>query len=66
MSVRGGIDRPLRVHVTGVHIWATLCRFDEFEHLGSYSGPFIPCERRLSISGILEIQGRGLWTGFLI
>ena len=66
--VRGGIDAcgsgsptPPRSYV---HISVTLCRFDDNMALASNSGPFIPCERRLAISGNLRIQGRGLWTGF--
>ena len=47
-------------------ILVTLCRSDQFEAGRSYLGPFIPMERRLEILEILEIQGRDLWTGFLI
>ena len=48
----------------GVHILVTLCRFDSFRGLGSFLGPFIPCERRLAILGNLEIQGREFGTAF--
>ena len=64
----GGIDpcgscsRP--PSTLDMYILVTLCRFDSFIGLRSFMGPFIPCERRLAISGFLEIQGRGLWTGF--
>ena len=45
-------------------ILATLCRFDSKYRAGSYSGPFIPCERRLANMEIWEIQGRAFRGGF--
>ena len=46
----GGIDRAAAVarprRPGNVHILVTLYRFDDFEAVRSYSGPFIPCERR--------------------
>ena len=50
----------------GVHILATLCRFDSFMDGRSYPGPFIPWERRLAYMEIREIQGRDIEAGFLI
>ena len=47
------------------YILVTLCRFDHKPELGSYLGPFIPCERRLAQMRILEIQGRAFATPFL-
>ena len=47
-------------HGPGVHILVTLCRFDHISMANAYSGPFIPCERRLAISLFLEIQGRDI------
>ena len=47
-----------------VHILVTLCRFDDKSGLEPNSGPFIPCERRLSIMEYLEIQGRDFRGGF--
>ena len=41
----------------GVHS-VTLCRFDDKSGREAKSGPFIPCERRLALEQILEIQGR--------
>ena len=43
----------------------TLCRFDDKPGPVAKIGPFIPCERRLAISNILEIQGRDFRAGFL-
>ena len=69
MPVRGGIvpcgsgDRPRATQI--VHIWVTLCRFDDKPWYGSYSGPFIPCQRRLADMEILGIQGRDFLAGFL-
>ena len=70
MISSGGID-PCgscdRTHpCTGVHILATLCRFDHKLSLGSKTGPFIPCERRMLNMEILEIQGRAFGAGFEI
>ena len=42
----------------------TLCRFDHIYLETSKPGPFIPCERRLALLGILEIQGRGFRAPF--
>ena len=69
MSVRGGIVRAAAVTVPPgilnlVSLLATLCRFDHNYPPGSYSGPFIPCERRRGYIEILEIQGRDFWTSF--
>ena len=50
MPCCGGIARAAVVTTAwvsgGVHM-VTLYRFDHKTGLGSYSGPFIPCERRL-------------------
>ena len=68
MLSSGGIDpcgsrRPSPYSPDSVHL-ATLCRFDHI-YLGTlYLGPFIPCERRLAIMRILEIQGRDYWSLF--
>ena len=59
MRCRGGI-----VTVPKVHILATLCRFDHIYTSGSYSGPFIPWERRPAYMEILRIQGRDFRAGF--
>ena len=48
-----------------VHIWTTLCRFDHKPMARPHLGPFIPCERRLAIREILEIQGRDFRDRFL-
>ena len=42
----------------------TLCRFDSKPTGQPKIGPFIPCERRLAIWEILEIQGRAFGTSF--
>ena len=55
------VTRPLghaRAHLV------TLCRFDDKPEVGSYSGPFIPCERRLDNMEISGIQGRDFRLGF--
>ena len=46
-------------------ILATLCRFDHYYRPEAKTGPFIPMERRLARSGILEIQGRAFLASFL-
>ena len=66
----GGIDpcgscsRPRAC--LSVYILVTLCRFDHKLVSRSYSGPFIPSERRHGQMEILRIQGRDIWTGFEI
>ena len=56
-------NRPPRVTICTQLV--TLYRFDDKLALAYKTGPFIPCERRLANTGILEIQGRVLWAGFL-
>ena len=60
MSVRGGMVRP---RVSG-DILVTLCRFDSKPLVEAKTGPFIPCERRLAVMEIWEIQGHDFWTSF--
>ena len=48
----------------GVYILVTLRRFDSFPWVEAYSGPFIPCERRLADPEIWEIQGRDFTLSF--
>ena len=58
----GSCDRPQTGRA--VYILATLCRFDSKHACRSYSGPFIPCERRLAYMEILRIQGRAFLASF--
>ena len=63
--VRGGIDdvRQLVTYYPRMAdgaLLATLCRFDDFSVVGSYSGPFIPWERRIAHMEISRIQGRDI------
>ena len=64
MSVRGGMSTvPVHPSTPDMHILVTLRRFDHKYCRRSYSGPFIPWERRLPIMEILEIQGHDFRTG---
>ena len=59
MQTCGGIDRAAAGNrATGSLEPVTLCRFDDKLSLRPNLGPFIPCERRLGLREILEIQGR--------
>ena len=63
MPVRGGIATLSRTR--SMTFLVTLCRFDHKVARKAKTGPFIPSERRLGHTEILEIQGRDLWTVFL-
>ena len=54
---------PIPRDTRGAHL-VTLCRFDELYWPEPLLGPFIPCERRLALLEILEIQGRDFIAGF--
>ena len=64
----GGIDacgsRDRTPATPDVHFLVTLRRFDDKPAPRSYSGPFIPCERRLRDMEIPGIQGRDIRAGF--
>ena len=61
MQTAGVCDRSQ----DGIH-WVTLCRFDDKYPCRSYSGPNIPCERRLAYMEISEFKVVTLWPGFEI
>ena len=59
-----GIQRAAPSDTRRVYIPVTLCRFDDKYSPKPKTGPFIPCERRLAILEIVEIQGRDFVAGF--
>ena len=69
-GVKADVRRTAAAMTTGrerypkYDILVTLCRFDDKLARGSNSGPFIPCQRRLAKTEILEIQGRGFRSPF--